>query len=238
MIAFLPLGNKSLESYPAGNSYALDGFVKMAEVQGPKLQAKGYKRLLIHLPGGAYDLDQSSDDDRVMHVNCLDLAKQAGATWADTDELLVAHRMFIYRFGLEEVIYYVGEPGEVKPKVLEAALDDYLALGPGASLAFDHVSMPGANEGFNRATDYCHSQGFCGRYYGEAWMPPAASPASYQRISGVMATTSFLKIPGVWPDYLAHAARFGEVIVMSRSVDDSDLAPYGSCTRCERGWLR
>lgn len=158
-IAFVLCGGNSLPNlYPA--TVRFTDYAQAALDIGPRIMGAGYTRLMYHNPGGHHYLGWTPDyanvhsatqinqataagvNTREMHVNQWLLAEQSQCPFADRVKLKVGHKRLLQDFGIEEVIYYLGDPTVLHNVKRDAppCVEMFLDCGPGVSLAFDAVA--------------------------------------------------------------------------------------------------
>jgi len=132
------------------------GWVAWAHQDGPVLKANGFKRLMIHNPGGQHwwiypkaDNHQEDDarrlaeerglDTRGMWINQWELCEAAGVKNADRAQLREAVKILQEEYGIEEIIWYVGSPETLRDPYHDGlrCLEPFML--PGCHFAFDHA---------------------------------------------------------------------------------------------------
>lgn len=155
-IAFVLCGGNALPNV-APATVLWENYLKSAVAIGPQIQAAKLHRVLYHNPGGHYYLGWTPNPNNVhdpsqinkaraakvitkeMWVNQWLLAESCGCRFADRKALRLGHEVLEY-YGVEEVIYYLGSPADIKTNNIDDCFDCvrmFLACGKSASLAFD-----------------------------------------------------------------------------------------------------
>lgn len=158
-IAFVLCGGNSLPNlYPA--TVRWEDYAQAALAIGPRIMGAGYTRVFYHNPGGHHYLGWTPDyanpssatqinqaiaagvNTREMHVNQWLLAEQSECPFADRVKLKLGHKRLMEDFGIEEIIYYVGDPTVLYNVKRDAppCVEMFLDCGPGVSLGFDAVA--------------------------------------------------------------------------------------------------
>lgn len=219
----------------------------------PTLKEQGIKRVWLHNPGGLwwklpYDGDLTPAENKAramdrwgityqqargMWPDQWELAKQHGAKWAD-DEMLHLFHLLLMEAGVEEVVYYFGEPAVASTDELRKAYLKPFVHFRGASLAFDHVSDVESFETCKPLFKWIKQQNSKARIYTEARPESDVPRRPYRRL--VDGTIALERRDNQRPEMLANALEhWGETIVLP---DPDGMVVPEDMTHLMRNWWK